>query len=180
VNPRAVRAAAIAAILAAGVGAAILFGGSGGDPKASTSASPTASGGPIPGCMPLPERASNPRWLPRTLPLPRGSYTAKATLARAPFNQAVFAVKGNLHDFVTFVLAQWPAKGWTLGRGDAEPGEAEDAFFRPGGKEYGAFRATTTLCDQNWTYVYIAIGTQAAAVPTLTPTTTASSSPLVP
>ena len=69
-----------------------------------------------------------------------------------------------------FALREWPKHGWVLGRGEAEPGEAEDSFFR--GQNVGAFRARTAYCDNGWTQLFLVYGQR-----TPPPTTTAAPAP---
>jgi len=129
------------------------------------------------GCEALPGKGKTPSWYPDDLPLPPGSYASDVKLpATAGFPRAIFAAKGSLKDFVLYVLSEWRKLGWTLGRGEAEAGEAEDNFFKTGTDTRGAFVARTTFCDAGWTWVYIVIGKSRAP----RPTATATGTPLVP
>jgi hypothetical protein len=146
--------------------------------KATSTATPTARLGTIgpARCDPLPGKAKLPSWYPENLPLPEGSYAAAITLPTrsSSYPQAIFAVRGSLKDFVIHALEVWPKSGWKLGRGEAEPGEAEDNFHLPGSNLAGAFIARTTFCDPTWTWVYIVLGTGRAPRPTPRPTGSAT------
>jgi hypothetical protein len=98
--------------------------------------------------------------------MPPGSYATGLRIGSTTgFRQVIFASKGSLQDFVRFVSAEWPKHGWRLGRGESEPGEAEDQFYKPATKVLGAFRAGVFFCDQKWTWVYIIFGKQRAPGP---------------
>jgi hypothetical protein len=128
---------------------------------------PTAIGTLGPGrCQALPGKTSTPTWYPSDLPLPTGSYPAAIKLpATNGYPRAIFAVKATLRDFIIHALRIWPKSGWVLGRGEAEAGEAEDNFFRPGSSIRGAFIARTDFCDAGWTWVYIVMGQAGAPRP---------------
>jgi hypothetical protein len=131
------------------------------------------------GCQELPGTGKTPSWYPKDLPLPKGSYPADVKLPTASgYPRAIFAVHGTLRDFIIFVLTEWRKTGWTLGRGEAEAGEAEDNFFKAGTDVRGAFVARTDYCDAAWTWVYIVMGSSRAPRPSASPS--GSSSPLVP
>ena len=127
-------------------------------PTATTTAGNLSAFGP---CQPLPAEGTTPAWFPADLPLPDGSY-AVGELAGAPpgFHKGVWAVKARLSDFVKRVaLGDWRARGWRLGRGDSESGEADDDFRR--GAEAGTFRARSVYCDAGWTELVVTFTTGA-------------------
>jgi hypothetical protein len=132
---------------------------------------PTAIGTLGPGrCQKLPGKAATPDWYPSDLALPAGSYPAAIKLPKTNgYPRAIFAVKATLRDFVIHALSIWPKAGWVLGRGEAEAGEAEDNFYRPGSTIRGAFIARTDFCDAGWTWVYIVMGQAGAPRPTPRP-----------
>ena len=124
-------------------------------------------------CAQLPPKSAPLAWLPPDLPFPTGSYPTRdagTPQGSSQFNRGLLAVKGTLQDFVRFALREWPKNGWVLGRGESEPGEAEDSFFRQ--QNVGAFRARTSYCDKSWTEVFIVYG-QRQPPPTAPPTTAA-------
>jgi hypothetical protein len=143
-------------------------------------ATPTVLGTLGPGrCQQLPARAETPSWYPDDLPLPPGSYPAAIKLpATSNYPRAIFAVRGTLRDFIIYALSVWPRSGWALGRGEAEAGEAEDNFYRPGSDVRGAFIARSDYCDAGWTWVYIVLGSGQQGAPRPTPRPTGSASPL--
>lgn len=143
------------------------------------SAQPTASPSPAP-CFSPPPRIATPAWFPKDLPLPANSYAVRYQLASLRgYKQAVFVAGASLQDFVKHALNEWPKQGWVLGRGDSEPGEAEDTFTKQREARFGAFRATAVLCDPKTTFVYFVVGTIGA--PTLSsPSPTGSHKPLKP
>jgi len=125
--------------------------------SASTFASSTRFGP----CQPLPAQAAAPDWYPADLPLPGGSYAAGEVPGPPSVRKGVWAVKASLRAFVQHTaLEAWPARGWHLGRGDAEAGEADGNFRR--GQEAGTFRARTVYCEQGWTELVV---TFSAAAP---------------
>ena len=167
--------AAIALLLAGGVAALTNVGKeTAASPRVSrTTATPPAN---VPlDCLQLPPRRDTPASYPKTLPLPAGSYATDPPPSTGQYERVLFAVPTTLSDFVRHVLAVWPREGWVLGRGEAEPGEAEDNFYRPSANVVGAFRARTVFCDPNWTWVFIIFGQSRAPGPT----PTVSPSPLV-
>jgi len=130
------------------------------------------------GCLPLPKTTSYPSWYPKDLPLPTGSYPARVSLPKVKgFPRGVFVVKGTLREFIVHALGVWPKKGWQLGLGESEAGEAEDVFFRLGTQIRGAFVARSSYCDTRYTWLYIVMGSGQAPRPTPTSTATPTSSP---
>jgi hypothetical protein len=57
---------------------------------------------------------------------------------------------------VTFAPSDWTAKGWSLGRGEAEPGEAEGGFRK--GDFGGAYRIRDVYCDATMTELLLTYG----------------------
>lgn len=161
-NPRLI-VAVIALVVAGGTVAVVQqLGGNGSTPT--PAATPTlGSFSPLPAnCLQLPRRIATPSWYPKDLPLPDGSYAAEEFPESGGTQRATFAVKGDLTAFVRFVLNRWPKEGWVLGRGDAEPGEADDSFRSKDGKRIGAFKARSVYCDKDRTLVLIVLARAAA------------------
>jgi hypothetical protein len=149
-NVRTRRFALVAAVLAAGGITAILLGGKG-------EVTPThGSATPPPQCLKLPSPIPTPSWLPATLPLPKGSFATQTFDPVQGIERGLFVVAAPLDGFVRFVLREWPAKGWSLGPGESEPGEAEDTFTDEAGL-FGQFRARSDFCRTDRTQVLIAI-----------------------
>jgi hypothetical protein len=74
--------------------------------------------------------------------------------AFAGSDRAVVIGKGTLREFIVYALTEWPKRGWLLGRGDAEPGEADDSFRDASAVRYGAFKARAIMCDASTTWVF--------------------------
>ncbi len=123
-------------------------------------------------CLQLPKKLATPAWFPDDLPMPRGSYAADVPPAQAGLRRIVFASKGSLREFVLHVFDAWKKRGWTLGRGESEPGEAEDNFLKQSEKRYGVFRAREVYCEKGWIQVLLVIND-----PSLSPSPSPSASP---
>ncbi|MCU1463764.1 MAG: hypothetical protein JWO37_3839 [Acidimicrobiales bacterium] len=108
-----------------------------------------------------------PAWLPSDLPLPTGTVFVNQLADVGAYHRALFVTVGTT-DFVRYALAQWPPKGWTLGRGDAERGEAEDSFAKTG--YGGAFRVRAAYCDVGRSELLIVFGSTSAVATTAPPT----------
>ena len=116
-------------------------------------------------------------WLPPDLPLPDGTYaitdpeapagaTTTSAAAAAPDSEThrgFLAVHGSVTDFSAFIATQWVAKGWTLGKGDAERGEAEGGYRK--GDFGGAFRVRDVYCDPSFSELLITYGKGATSEP---------------
>lgn len=153
-NPRA-RMALLVAGVAAGVVA--VFGVIGSRPDARTSLPASAKTPTLPAdCLETPPQTPTPDWFPKDLPMPAGSYVNEVPEASAGLRRVVFTVSGTLRDFVRHALGVWPEHGWTLGRGESEPGEAEDQFLK-GKNRYGLFKAQSVYCDTSKTWVLIVL-----------------------
>jgi len=119
-------------------------------------------------CVPVPRSVGPlPGWLPSDLPLPPGTILVNQPGDVAGYHRALFATVA-LRDFVRFALAEWPSKGWTLGRGDAENGEAEDSFGKSG--VGGAFRVRGAYCDPGRSELLVVFGSTTS--PSTSPATT--------
>lgn len=161
----------VAAVLAAGGVAGVLLAGSN-DPNGAdgdgTFATGTAPSVPLPAqCFDLPQEVPRPSWFPADLPLPEGSYPSLIPEQRAPgIREIVFTARGSLDDFVRFVLDRWEEAGWSLGRGEREPGEAESIFFAGEAERYGQFRARQVYCDEDYTEVQLIVVLEPQPTPT--------------
>jgi hypothetical protein len=109
------------------------------------------------GCLPVPRSTGAiPAWVPADLLLPPGTTLTTQLADIGKYHRAVFVTIGR-PAFVRFVLNQWPAKGWTLGRGDSEAGESEDSFAKSG--VGGAFRTRDAYCDPTRSELLLVFGT---------------------
>lgn len=106
-------------------------------------------------------------WLPSDLPLPDGSFpivdpessaapTESDSDAPNATHRGFVAVRGTVDDFKNFVKTTWTANGWTLGKGDAEPGEAEGGYRK--GDFGGAYRVRDVYCDPTMSELLITYG----------------------
>jgi hypothetical protein len=154
VNPRLL---VVALLLIAGGGTALVLT-SGDPPPSDISASPTPA---APSCLeppaPRAKPAKLPDWIPEDLPLPKGTYVIDRLPTVQKLRRAVFFVPSSLDGLVRRVLEDWPKEGWVLGRGEREPGEAEDTFFRA--KKFGQFRALEVYCDLDTVQMLLVFGT---------------------
>jgi hypothetical protein len=94
-----------------------------------------------------------PAWVPKELPLPAGTYATQLYPSLNGYDRAIFYVPGSTSDFARFVLSEWPKMGWSLGRGESEPGEVEDQFTKP--PAVGAFRARDQFCSPGYTLMLL-------------------------
>ena len=137
-------------------------GGDGGD------ASP-AAGSPAPGlpggfgqgpatgrCREVPTEPAVLAWLPADLPLPEGSFPVEELPEQSGLRRAILAVPVTYDEFARYALDAWPDRGWILGRGESELGEAETSFIK--GPVYGAFRARDVYCGGDWSELLVALG----------------------
>ncbi|MCA1834768.1 MAG: hypothetical protein ABR548_09465 [Actinomycetota bacterium] len=157
----------VAAVLLAIGGIALVASRSGTQKPSPSSTMPltSATGVPTRNCLPVGKRVKTPSFYPSDLPLPKGSFAVEVPPAQGSTHRVVFNIQGDLRTFVRFVIAEWPKKGWALGRGEAEPGEAEDQFSHTATGRFGAFKAQSTLCDTSKTWVLFVLGRRAAPTP---------------
>ncbi len=173
-NPRS-RLLTVAAILAIGAIVAVVL------TQKKTATSPVTAGTTPANanCIKAKPAIAKPSWFPADLPMPAGSNPIEIPAEASGYRRVVFDAKGSLRDFVVFALTNWKQQGWALGRGEAEPGEAEDNFVKSG--RYGIFRVQSVMCDQSRSWVLVVLN-DPAAKPKSTPSfqrfTSASPSPL--
>ena len=125
--------------------------------------SPTPVGPGAPPCE-YPAEIEMPDWLPPDLPLPPGTYASQRLEPTHGYERGIFVVPVTLDVFTRFVLAEWPAAGWTLGRGDSEPGEVEDQFTKP--PAVGAFKAQSVYCEPGYSVMILIYAEDSANVGT--------------
>jgi len=146
--------------------------------QASSSAAPAASassGQRTSACRPVPAQGEALDWIPADLPLPPGSYAAEDTEAPSPSgssesdtdadaesgdaggaHRGFLVVKMTVDQFKQFVTTNWPAAGYSLGRGDAEAGEAEGGFRK--GDFGGVYRVRDVYCDPTMSELLLTYG----------------------
>lgn len=149
---------------------------SGSSPAADgASASPTPSATPTP-CPGVSQPSKVGRWpapLPADLPKPPSGTPAKVVQTNQVLSVIRTTTRISLRDAVIFVLREFPKLGFTLGRGDAEAGQADAPFVRSG--VFGQVRLNYAgPCATQW---LIAIGApRQGTSPLLPPPSTAPSS----
>ncbi|HEX4821214.1 MAG TPA: hypothetical protein VFV00_13510 [Acidimicrobiales bacterium] len=149
--------------------------------NASSSAAPSSasSGQRASACRPVPAQGEALDWLPADLPLPPGAYAAEDTespsgssASSAPSDSGTdtdaesgdtggarrgfLVVKMTVEQFKDFVTTNWPKAGYSLGRGDAEAGEAEGGFRK--GDFGGVYRVRDVYCDPTMSELLLTYG----------------------
>jgi hypothetical protein len=115
-----------------------------------------------------------PKPVPATLPKPPTGTKPKFIYRSFRLSVARLTTQLSLRDSVLFVLDQLPKAGFVLGRGDAEPGQADAPFT--GGGVYGQIRLNSlSTCRTQW---LIAVAPPANAGSPLLPRPTPSVSPV--
>lgn len=154
------------------VGVLLLTGAcSGGD---TAKPAPAVTAAPSPACPGGKTNLAWPAEVPATLPKPPGA-VFKAVARRNGITSVRFSTPTSLREGLLFVLRELPRSGFTIGRGDAEPAEADVPFGR--GNLQGIYKMIILgTCSTDW---LVAV-TQArrGGSPILTPNPGASSTPL--
>jgi hypothetical protein len=171
-----------AALVAAAVVSAVAVAGCGGGSKAAAVASPSPSLYTPPPC-PAPAVTSNAKWpeaMPFDLPKPVNATIQPRGVTTTPDGVHIvrFTTPTSLRESVLFIVGSYPKAGYALGRGDAEPTEADAPFV------HGTIRGVTRItqlaqCQTLWLTATARAGGplgNSPLVPSHTPT--ASSSPL--
>ena len=104
--------------------------------------------------------------------MPPGTVFVEEVATPGPAKVGRFVVAMTIPEFVRFALAEYPKAGWRLGRGDSEPGEAEDGFSR--GASGGAWRVRESLCETTKSELFMTYATNLSNVPPSVPSTTAA------
>ncbi|MCU1592477.1 MAG: hypothetical protein JWP11_3733 [Frankiales bacterium] len=127
---------------------------SGGSNSALPQPTPTVtapSPSPLPTCAPAPVTSYKwPKQIPQDLPRLPGATIESARQTTDGLFIVLFSTKTSLRDGVIFIVRKLPPAGYNLGRGDAEPAEA-DAPFTKGNELRGVLRgAAIALCETKW------------------------------
>jgi hypothetical protein len=136
---------------------------------------PTVVPSNLPPCQ-YPAHVATPKWLPVDMPFPVGTYTYQRLPDTAGYHRALLLIPTTLDKLTRFVLTQWPAAGWVLGRGDAEAGEVEDQFVKAPGT--GAFKAVSEYCSPGFSRMLLVFTEQTSLLPF--PTPSPAGTPLIP
>jgi hypothetical protein len=155
-------------VLALNVGCA----GSGSDPQAAPSATPTI-GIPARTAPTCPSPAAGGlRWpepVPDDLPVPPGATPTEVEERSDGLTVVTFSTPTSIREAVLFLIEQMPAAGYTLARGDAENVEADVPFVK--GDLRGVMRMIAVAeCRTDWLM----------ALATAAPTDGAPGGPLLP
>jgi hypothetical protein len=146
--------------------------------QAAPSAAPVPSPSPLPTCAPAgPATYAWPSPVPADLPRLPGA-TLGAT-KRSPDGLTIvrFSTSTGLRDAVLFIVRELPKAGYTLGRGDAEPTEADAPFSK--GDLRGVLRgAMRTQCATDWILAVTRVKSSGGGSPLLPAHTGPSPSPL--
>lgn len=126
----------------------------GATPSAPVATGPTVAPSPLdlPPCD-YPKKLKLPTWIPKDLPLPKGTSAIQKMEELSGYKRTLLLVKMQIEAFTAFVLERWPAAGWTLQAGEQEPGEIEQQFAS--GKRTGALKAQAVFCDPPYSVVYL-------------------------
>lgn len=168
--------------LLAALGAVLLVSACGGG-GAEPAAQPTdaASVAPRPTVSPCAKPGNGsfawPKEVPKDLPQPPGAALEKVTRTEDGLTIVRFRTQTSLQDSVLFVVREVQKAGFTLGRGDAEPSEADAPFGR--GDLRGVYKMLNTApCVTDW-LVAVTKTQPTSTSPLLpTPTGTPGSQPL--
>jgi hypothetical protein len=123
--------------LARGLAALLLLAGCGGG-GGGDGGDGEGLGGPIPECAKTFPEVDPPRRLPKEFPLPPGFVFTLARYDDPGRFSLSGVVRGSLDSVAGFFEEELPERGYTIGRGDAEPGEKEAPFTGNGYR--GAWR----------------------------------------
>jgi hypothetical protein len=136
-------------------GGALLLTAGCGSGAAKVAASPTAAAvtpSPValPTCPPATTAAYRwPKQVPQELPRLPGVHIDSSKQTAEGLFIVRFSTVTSLRDGVLFIVRRLPAAGFTLGRGDAEPTEADAPFTK--GELRGVLRgAATGACTTQW------------------------------
>ena len=137
------------------LGACLLLTGC--NDKKDTDALPTPSASvvlespsPLPTCAPAkPTKYTWPKQIPQDLPKIPGAVIESSKTTSDGLFIVLFDTKTPLRDGVLFIVKALPAAGFQLGRGDAEPTEADAPFNK--GNLRGVLRgAAVGICETKW------------------------------
>ena len=129
----------------------------------------------LPECR-KPKKVDYPEWVPADLPLPRGTYAYKNLPPLGGYERGLFVLELSTQQLIKHVLEEFPKAGYTLGRGDAEPGEVEDDFRKP--PAVGAFKANDVFCSPGYSIMYLIYAPKGPKGVNVLPTPTSTGTPL--
>lgn len=111
---------------------------------------PQPAPSPLPTCAPPQTKPYVwPAGIPKELPRLPGATIESDKKTADGLQIVAFSTATSLRDGVIYIVRKVPPAGFTLGRGDAEPTEADAPFTR--GELQGTFRgAATGVCTTKW------------------------------
>ncbi|MCU1587351.1 MAG: hypothetical protein JWN31_844 [Frankiales bacterium] len=119
-----------------------------GDPGSATATPSPAQTTAAAGCPAATGSFAWPADVPRDLPQPAGA-TYKLTVRRGGLTSVRYSSPTSLRESLLLVLRQLPKRGFTIGRGDAEPAEADVPFGR--GDVIGIYKMIIVgPCSTDW------------------------------
>jgi hypothetical protein len=136
------------------LGALVLVSACGGStPTASTTPQPTFSQAPQPTIAPCPTvtkaRFTWPVEVPADLPQPPAATLGQTSKTKDGLTIVRFSTETSLQQSVLFVVKEVQKAGFTIGRGDAEPAEADAPFGR--GDLRGIYKMLVRdACTTDW------------------------------
>jgi hypothetical protein len=141
-------------------------------------AAPSAASRPTPAPCPAVNRPAL-RWpaaIPADVPKPPAAVLGEVKTAAGGLTLVRFTTASSLQESVLFVVKEVQKAGYTLGRGDAEPSEADAPFVR--GNVRGIYRMLVKdTCSTEWLLAVTHASTQSNS-PLLPRLSTASPTPL--
>lgn len=138
----------------AALGAVLVVSACGGgktEPSALQTGTPSYAPRPTLSPCPAPVKVSFtwPKEVPADLPQPPGAVLEKVTRTEDGLTIVRFRTLASLQESVLFVVREVQKAGFTLGRGDAEPAEADAPFGR--GDLRGVYKMLNTApCVTDW------------------------------
>jgi hypothetical protein len=117
------------------------------------------------GCVAVPNEGAALAWLPKTVPLPEGTYPVSEKATASTIHVGVLVVPMSYTDALRFILAEFPKAGLQMGPGESEHGEAENTFLD--GTKAGQFKLRNVYCDTSKTELTLTYGDTVEGLPEL-------------
>ena len=108
-------------------------------------------------CPPGP-KISIPKWFPKDLSLPAGTYALDIPLpAVRSYERVALAVPSSLRDFVKHIATRWPEQGWTFTHAEVEFVDAEAQVTKPS-RSVAAAMIGRAVCNGKFVQLYLTYG----------------------
>jgi hypothetical protein len=114
--------------------------------------------GPVLGTSPcsLPEEIEFADWIPKDLPIPKGTYeTLELETSLPGGRQGLFVVPGSVTDLTTFIAREWLKAGWEVQAGAEGAPRASLTFSKE--TIFGEVRARDAGCNPNFTLMTLTV-----------------------